>query len=162
MAFRINSLFFALLILLVACHSEKRESENKAAKEIVEQYILDVISGKEYEKLPLLLSEDFVNELSPKFRFPSSGHIITEGLDRHTEHLKALHRERDVTVKILEMVEEDNRVAVLMLVTHSYKDGRKASFPWSGFFDIENGKITKARHIHDTLLEYIQLNEVSR
>lgn len=155
--------FFLFIIILFFsnCHSGKPEI-SPSAKEVVLEYINGVIVGKYYDKLPLLLSDDFVNELSPKFRGPSNNHIISQGLDAHREHLQSLHHERDISVKILDVIQEDNIVVIMMLVTHSYKDGRKATFPWAGFFTVEDGKITRARHIHDTLLEYIQLNEVSR
>ena len=149
-----------LLMLITSCNKQKNQN-NKSSKDIVKEYIDEVIVNKNYDLIYELVDEDFTNELSPQYRIPFDGSVVQQGLELHLKHIKALHADRSINIKYLDFVEENDKVAISMIVSHHYNDGRISTFPWIGIFEVQDGKITKAKHVHDTLLEYIQLNEAN-
>ncbi|MFC2107472.1 nuclear transport factor 2 family protein [Bacteroidota bacterium] len=159
-----NKIFYiyAIISILLFSSCNKQKNQNsKSNKDIVKEYIDEVIVNKNYNIIYDLVDEDFTNELSPQYRVPSDGSVIQQGLELHLKHIKALHADRKISIKYLDFVEEDNKVAISMIVSHNYNDGRVSTFPWIGIFELQNGKIIKAKHVHDTLLEYIQLNDAN-
>lgn len=163
------SVLFAAATVALMCISNPCFAADKptAAKSSIDKnkqtariwYEEGIIKGNS-KALDPILAKGVVMELAPSYASPVSGSYKVSGADQVKKHVDSVTKGAVRTGEIVDLVAEGNKVAMYRVVTQKMPDGRTVVVPWVSFFEFDDaGKITKIKHVHDTLHEKNQMEK---
>jgi ketosteroid isomerase-like protein len=135
----------------------------KHNKDVARMWYEEAIVKENPKALDDILAEGVTFELAPSYVSQVSGTHKLAGAKQVKDHIGNVNKNADYSGEIIDLVGEGNKVAMYRVVTQKMPDGRVAVVPWVSFFEFNDaGKITKIKHVHDTLHEKNQLEAASK
>lgn len=132
-------------------------------KESARVWYEEAIVKENPKSLDTILAKGVTVEFAPSFVSSVTNSNKLSGMDQVKKHVVAANKNADYSGAILDIVGEGNKVAMYRVVTEKMADGRTAVVPWVSFFEFDDaGKITKIKHVHDTLGEKQQLDKSAK
>jgi hypothetical protein len=158
---------YALLLAVLAAlncgnmalaETTAKPSSLEKNKQTARMWYEEAIVKENPKSLDEILAKGVTLELAPSYVSPISGTNKLSGAKQVKDHVAQVNKNGDYSGQIIDMVAEGNKVAMYRIVTEKLADGRTSVTPWVSFFEFDPaGKITKIKHVHDTLQQKNQL-----
>lgn len=143
-----------LAVVLAAGFSTTAFADVAKNKEAVRVFYEEAIIKKNVNALDGVLAKGVTVEFAPSYVSSISKNNKLSGIDQTKQHIANATKAMTFSGPIVDMIAEGNKVALYRVVTEKMPDGRTAICPWVSIFEFDaTGKISKIKHVHDTLIE---------